>query len=53
MDKSQIEKKYGGHQENKDKFYPFKVPPAVYKPERIISDDKYEEMYKSGFLSKN
>ena len=32
IDKSQVEKKYGGNQENRNEYYPFKIPQAVYKP---------------------
>lgn len=52
-DKSQIEVKYGGTMPDKTVFYPFQIPQAVVDEKRLISHEKYDEMYKKGLLKNN
>lgn len=52
-DPSQIEKKYGGTQPNRTKYWPFEIPEGVFDTERLISDEEYEKMLEGGILKNN
>lgn len=53
IDKSQIEVKYGGTMPDKTSFYPFQIPKATVDESMLISEEKYDQMYKEGLLKNN
>lgn len=53
IDPSQVEQKFGGKQPNRNQFWPFQVPEAVYDEKRLISLEQYEVKLKKGELKRN
>ena len=47
-DPSQVEKKYGGKQEDRKEYWPFGFPQGVFDEKRLISEEEYEEKLKKG-----
>ena len=39
--------------EDRKTFYPFKIPPVSYNEHKVVSEEKYEDMYKQGLLKRN